>query len=209
MTALIASQKDLLACDLVLSADGGQYAEDQPALLVAFKGLAGIQIDVRGARTDLHSGFYGGAVPNPIHTLVSLLESMRSLEGKILVDGFYDAVVPFSAEDRAAIAAVPFNERDFREAIGVDALLAEPGYMPQEHLAGRPTLEVNGIWGGFQGEGIKTVLPNEAHAKITCRLVPDQEPATIVELLARHVERHTPVGVRVTVHPLPGPTWCR
>jgi acetylornithine deacetylase/succinyl-diaminopimelate desuccinylase-like protein len=204
LPTLIASQKDLLACDLVLSADGGQYAEDQPALLVAFKGLAGIQIDARGARTDLHSGFYGGAVPNPLHALVSMLASMRSLEGKILVDGFYDAVVPLSAEDRAAIAAVPFDERDFREAIGVDALLAEPGYTPQEHLAGRPTLEVNGIWGGFQGEGIKTVLPNEAHAKITCRLVPDQEPAAIVELLARHVERHTPAGVRVTVRPLPG-----
>lgn len=204
LAALIVDQKDRLSCDLVLSADGGQYAEDQPALLVGFKGLAGVQIDVYGARTDLHSGVYGGAVSNPIHSLVHILDSMRSPEGKLLVEGFYDEVVPLSAQDRAAIAAIPFDEQTYKESIGVDALLPEPGYTPQEHLAARPTLEVNGIWGGFQGEGIKTVLPHEAHAKITCRLVPDQDPATIVELLTRHVERHTPAGVRATVRPLPG-----
>ena len=204
LPALIAGQRDRLSCDLVLSADGGQYGEEEPALMVAFKGLAGVQIDVRGARTDLHSGFYGGGVANPIHALVHMLDSMRSPEGKILVEGFYDAVAPLSAEDRAAIAAVPFDEQAFKESIGVDALVAEPGYTPQEHLAERPTLEVNGIWGGFQGEGIKTVLPNEAHAKVTCRLVAHQEPATIVDLLTRHIERHTPPGVRVMVRPLPG-----
>jgi acetylornithine deacetylase/succinyl-diaminopimelate desuccinylase-like protein len=173
-------------------------------LTIAFKGLAGVQIDVQGARTDLHSGLYGGAVANPIHALVHILDSMRSPDGKILVEGFYDAVVPLSAEDRAAIAAIPFDEKEYKEAIGVDTLVAEPGYTPQEHLAGRPTLEVNGIWGGFQGEGTKTVLPNEAHAKITCRLVTNQDPATIINLLTRHVERNTPPGVRVTVRPLPG-----
>jgi acetylornithine deacetylase/succinyl-diaminopimelate desuccinylase-like protein len=204
LPSLIANQRELLACDLVLSADGGQYSEEQPALLVAFKGLAGVQIDVRGARTDLHSGLYGGAVANPIHALVHLLDSMRSPEGKILVEGFYDAVLPLSAEDRAAIAAIPFDEKAYKEAIGVDALVAEPGYTPPEHVAGRPTLEINGIWGGFQGEGIKTVLPNEAHAKITCRLVANQDPATIVDLLARHIQRYTPPGVQVTVRPLPG-----
>jgi len=201
---LIEKERERLACDLVVSADGGQHSEDQPALLVAFKGLAGVQIDVQGARTDLHSGVYGGAVANPIHALVHILDTMRSPEGKILVEGFYDTVVLLSAEDRSAIAAVPFDEKEYKEAIGVDALVAEPGYTPQEHLAGRPTLEVNGIWGGFQGEGIKTVLPNEAHAKITCRLVANQEPANIVDLLTRHVESHTPPGVRVTVRPLPG-----
>ena len=204
LPALIASQRDLLACNLVLSADGGQYSEEQPALLVAFKGLAGVQIDVHGARTDLHSGLYGGAVVNPIHALVYLLDSMRSPEGKILVEGFYDAVVPLSSEDRAAIAAIPFTEKTYKETIGVDTLVAEPGYTSQEHLAGRPTLEVNGIWGGFQGEGIKTVLPNQAHAKITCRLVANQDPATIIDLITRHVERYAPPGVRVTVSPLPG-----
>ena len=204
LPTLIANQRDLLACDLVLSADGGQYSEEQPGLLIAFKGLASMQIDVRGARTDLHSGVYGGAVANPIHALVYLLDSMRSPEGKILVEGFYDAVVPLSTEDRAAIAVVPFDEKAYKEAIGVDALVAEPGYTPQEHLAGRPTLEVNGIWGGFQGEGTKTVLPNEAHAKITCRLVANQDPAMIVDLISRHVERYAPPGVRAIVRSLSG-----
>jgi acetylornithine deacetylase/succinyl-diaminopimelate desuccinylase-like protein len=204
LPAFIATQRDLLACDLVISSDGGQYSEDQPALLIGLKGLAGVQIDVRGARTDLHSGLYGGAVPNPIHALVRLLDSMRSPEGKILVEGFYDQVVPLSAEDRAAIAAVPFDETAYREQVGVDALVGEPGYTPREQLWARPTLEVNGIWGGFQGEGVKTVLPCQAHAKITCRLVPDQEPDRIVEALAAHMKRQAPRGVQMTVRPLPG-----
>ena len=204
LPTLVANQRDLLACDLVVSADGGQYSEEQPALLIAFKGLAGVQIDVHGARTDLHSGVYGGAVANPIHALVHILDSMRSPDGMILVEGFYDAVEPLSPEDRTAIAAIPFDEKAYKEMIGVDTLVAEPGYTPQEHLAGRPTLEVNGIWGGFQGEGTKTVLPNKAHAKITCRLVTNQDPTTIVDLLTRHVKRNTPPGVRATVRSLPG-----
>jgi acetylornithine deacetylase/succinyl-diaminopimelate desuccinylase-like protein len=120
------------------------------------------------------------------------------------VEGFYDQVVPLSAQERAAIAAVPFDEAAYREQVGVDALVGEPGYTPREQLWARPTLEVNGIWGGFQGEGIKTVLPCEAHAKITCRLVPDQEPERIVGALTAHVERQAPRGVQVTVRPLPG-----
>lgn len=204
LPAFIAKHRDLLACDLVLSSDGGQYSEDQPSLMLSAKGLAAVQIDVRGPKGDLHSGLYGGAVPNPIHALVALLASLRSPEGKILVEGFYDSVLPLSDADRAAIAALPFDSHQYQEKVGVTALLAEPGYTSQEHLAARPTLEINGIWGGFQGEGVKTVLPAEAHAKITCRLVVDQHPATIVELIARHVENHTPPGVQVTVRPLPG-----
>ena len=204
LPAFIAKHRDLLACDLVLSSDGGQYSEDQPSLMLSAKGLAAVQIDVRGPKGDLHSGLYGGAVPNPIHALVALLASLRSPEGKILVEGFYDFVLPLSDADRAAIAALPFDSHHYQEKVGVTALLAEPGYTSQEHLAARPTLEINGIWGGFQGEGVKTVLPAEAHAKITCRLVVDQHPATIVELIARHVEKHTPPGVQVTVRPLPG-----
>ncbi|GHO66940.1 peptidase M20 [Ktedonobacter sp. SOSP1-52] len=204
LPAFVASHRDLLACDLVLSSDGVQYGEDQPSLLLACKGLAGIQIDVHGAKSDLHSGIYGGAVPNPIHALTALLASLRSPEGTILVEGFYDNVLPLSTEDRAAIAAIPFDTQDYQERIGVTALLAEPGYTPQEHLAARPTLEINGIWGGFQGEGVKTVLPAEAHAKITCRLVANQEPTTIVELLTRHIKKYTLPGVQITVHALPG-----
>jgi acetylornithine deacetylase/succinyl-diaminopimelate desuccinylase-like protein len=204
MPELVAAQRELLACDLVLSADGGQYDEEHPALMASTKGLIGVQIDVQGANADLHSGIYGGAVMNPIHALAYLLDSMRSPEGKILVDGFYDAVVPLSEADRASIAAVPFDEQARKAAIGVDTLVSEPGYTPQEHMGGRPTLEVNGIWGGFQGEGVKTVLPNQAHAKITCRLVANQDPATIAQLITSHVERYKPAGVQVTVTPLPG-----
>jgi len=204
LPAFIEKHRNLLTCDLVLSADGGQYSEDQPSLMLSAKGLAGVQIDVRGAKGDLHSGMYGGAVPNPIHALTAILASLRSPEGKILVEGFYDSVLPLSDADRAAIAALPFDAQEYQEKIGVTALLAEPGYSSQEHLAARPTLEINGIWGGFQGEGVKTVLPAEAHAKITCRLVVDQDPATIVDLIARHVEKHTPPGVQVTVRALPG-----
>jgi len=160
LPTLIASQRDLLACDLVLSADGGQYSEEQPALLVAFKGLAGVQIDVRGARTDLHSGLYGGAVANPIHALVHLLDSMRSPEGKILVEGFYDAVVPLSAEDRTTIAAIPFDEKTYKEAIGVDALFAEPGYTPQEQVAGRdPRWRSMASGVGSRGKGSRQCCP--------------------------------------------------
>ena len=204
LPAFIAQHRDLLACDLVLSADGGQYSEDQPSLMLSAKGLAAVQIDVHGAKGDLHSGLYGGAVPNPIHALIAILASLRSAESKILVEGFYDSVLPLSDADRASIAAIPFDAQKYQEQIGVTALLAEAGYTPQEHLAARPTLEINGIWGGFQGEGVKTVLPAEAHAKITCRLVANQDPTTIIDLIVKHVEKHTPPGVQVTVRALTG-----
>jgi acetylornithine deacetylase/succinyl-diaminopimelate desuccinylase-like protein len=134
---------------------------------------------------------------------VRILDSMRSPEGHILVAGFYDAVVPLSEADRALIAAVPFDEAAYKAHLGVDDLFGEPGYTTYERAWARPTLEVNGIWGGFQGEGVKTVLPSEAHAKLTCRLVAHQDPARIVELIAAHVERHAPRGVKVSVRPHP------
>ena len=200
----IEENRDLLSCDLVVSADSGQYDEEHPALLLACKGLTALQIDVRGARADLHSGIYGGGVANPIHALVQILASMRGPDNRITVEGFYDAVIPLSAGDRAELATVPFDEAVYKERLDVPALVAEGGYTPQEHMWARPTLEVNGIWGGFQGEGTKTVLPAEAHAKITCRLVPDQDPATIAALLVGHVARHAPPGVTATAHQLPG-----
>lgn len=187
----------LLACDVVLSSDGGQWSETEPTLAIGFKGLAAVQIDVRGASSDLHSGIYGGAAPNALHALVRILDSMRSPEGKIMVEGFYDDC-RFTGEDREQIAAVPFDETAYKASIGVDALPGEPGYSPLERAWARPTLELNGVWGGFQGEGVKTVLPNEAHAKITCRLVPDQEPNRIVELIKAHALKHAPAGVKVS-----------
>jgi acetylornithine deacetylase/succinyl-diaminopimelate desuccinylase-like protein len=195
---------DKLSSDLVISADGGQVGEDQPGLFIGFKGLGALQIDVVGADRDLHSGLCGGAVPNPIHALAQILESMHDRDGRITVDGFYETVVPLSDEDRRKIAEVPHDDEKYKRWVGVDELFGEAGYTTMERAWARPTLEVNGVWGGFQGEGIKTVLPSEAHAKISCRLVPDQNPGVIVDAIARHVENHTPAGVRVNVTALEG-----
>lgn len=202
MPEFIAAQRELLACDLAVSSDGGQWSETEPAILLGLRGGCGIQIDVQGAKTDLHSGEYGGAIQNPIHALVRLLDTMRDPEGKILVEGFYDDVAVLTDDDRTAIAAVPFDEQRYLSDLGLDALFGEPGFSTRERTWVRPTLEINGIYGGFQGDGIKTVLPNAAHAKITCRLVPNQDPSKIVELLIRHVEKHAPKGVTVTATPL-------
>ncbi|MFC1859836.1 dipeptidase [Thermodesulfobacteriota bacterium] len=202
--AFLAANLDLLACDLVLSADGGQWEEDQPTLLVGLRGLCAVQIEVQGAGSDVHSGTYGGTFLNPIHGLIQIIDSMHHPDGKISVQGFYDAVRPISDTDRKHIAAIPYDESNYKEELGVKNLFGEPGYTPYEQAWLRPTVEVNGIWGGFQGEGIKTVIPSTAHAKISCRLVPDQEPAGIIDLVTAHVERHAPPGVNVTVHPIPG-----
>lgn len=201
LPAFVAEHRDLLACDLAVSGDGTQWAEDQPALLVGLRGNCGVQIDVYGADTDVHSGFYGGLVPNPIHALATIIASMRAPDGTIVVDGFFDEVVPLSPADHEAIAQVPFDKAAYKASLGLQDLISEPGYTPLERAWARPTLEVNGIWGGFQGEGTKTVIPNEAHAKITCRLVPNQDPGRIVALLASHAERHAPSGVEVRVQP--------
>jgi len=194
----------LLKADVAVCADGGQWDADTPCLTVGSKGLAGIQIDVEGANSDLHSGVHGGGVQNPIHALVAILASMRGGDGRIQVEGFYDRVRDLTPEERADIARVPFDEEEYKRSLGVDALFGEAGYTTLERQWARPTLEVNGIWGGFQGEGVKTVLPSRAHAKITCRLVPDQDPDEIIRLLEDHVRRHTPAGVRVTVRAFPG-----
>lgn len=199
----VANHKDLLAADLVLNADGGQAGEDQPSLTLGLKGETGLQTDVYGANSDLHSGGYGGAVANPLHALVQILGSMRSPEGKIMVEGFYDDVLDLTEQDRRDFATVPFNEGEYFRKLGVTEGFGEPGYSTRERAWARPTLELNGMWGGFQGAGIKTVLPKEAHAKITCRLVKNQNPEKILAALIRHIERNTPPGVRVEIDPLP------
>lgn len=202
LPAFVRTNRERFACDLVVSADGGQYDEDQPALLVGLKGLAGLQIDVRGANRDLHSGGYGGGVANPLHALAHILASMRSADGRILVEGFYDDVRNLSDEERQQIADVPFDREKFYSDLDIDDVFGEPGYSTRERLWARPTLELNGMWGGFQGEGVKTVLPDAAHAKITCRLVANQEPETIIHHISDHVMQHAQPGVRVTVTPI-------
>jgi acetylornithine deacetylase/succinyl-diaminopimelate desuccinylase-like protein len=195
----IAAERERLACDLVLSADGMQYDEGQPALWLALKGMCALQIDVKGANSDLHSGIFGGVAPNPLHALATILASLRDEGNVIRVEGFYDDVVPLTDADREQIAAVPFDDEAVKAELGVSALAPERGYTPREHNWARPTLEINGVWGGFQGAGVKTVIPSEAHAKITCRLVANQDPVAVAEAIARHARAHAPAGVTVDV----------
>ena len=190
--------KDKFACDLVVSADGGQWSDTQPELAVGLRGLSAMQINVIGPNRYVHSGMVGGAIQNPIHALVRLLDSMRGADGNILVEGFYDEVRTLTEAERQQIAAIPYDEQEYKAALGMNALFGEPGYSTRERTWARPTLEINGIWGGFQGAGTKTVIPSEAHAKITCRLVADQDPAQIIEHLKTHIASHTPPGVTVT-----------
>jgi len=204
LPAFLREHKELLAADLAVSADSGQAGEEQPMLLTALRGLAGLQIDVRSASSDLHSGIMGGIAPNAIHALVEILASLRGPDGAILVDGFHDDVRPLGPEERQEMARIPDDTPAMLRHAGIRAAHGEPGYTPRERNWARPTLEVNGIWGGYQGDGVKTVIPCEAHAKITCRLVPDQAPARVLELLERHVHRHAPQEVEVSVRPLPG-----
>lgn len=199
LPAFIEAHTDLLACDLVINADGLQWSETEPALLVGLRGICATEITVHGASSDLHSGLYGGSIANPLHALAALLASMHRPDGTVAVEGFYDDVLPLTHEERAELAAVPFDEATYRAQLGVDALFGEPDYTTYERLWVRPTLEVVGMGGGFQGVGVKTVLPREAQAKITCRLVPNQDPLRVLEQIERHVEQHAPPGVRVTV----------
>jgi len=204
MPDFISSRRDLLACDMVLSADGGQWEENQPALNVGRRGLCALQIDVQSADHDVHSGTYGGTFQNPIHALAQLVASMHGPRGEIAVEGFYAAVRELSAAERSQIAEIPYAETRYMRELGVKALYGEAGYATYERAWARPTLEVNGIWGGFQGEGIKTVIPSKAHAKVTCRLVPDQQPDKIVDLISAHVAKHAPTGAAVQVKKLAG-----
>ncbi len=200
----LVDNKELLQCDLVVSVDGGMYSREIPSLTTGSRGLCGIQIEVQGPRQDLHSGGAGGAVNNPLIALAQIIASMKDRDGKILVDGFYDDVLELTEAEREAFAKVPFDEDEYKERSGVPELFGEPGFTVAERLWARPTLDVVGMWGGFQGEGIKTIIPARAACKITCRLVPHQEPDKIVELLKKHVKKCAPPGVRVKVTAFPG-----
>ncbi len=197
LPGFIAQNRDLLSCDLVLSADGGQWEEDQPALTLGTRGLVALYIDVEGPGHDLHSGTYGGTIANPIHALVRILDSMRDQEGRVTVEGFYDDVRALTEEERSQLARVPFDEAEYLNEIGAGSLFGEPGFTTYERAWARPTIEINGIYGGFQGEGLKTVLPSRAHAKVSCRLVADQDPSKIADLVLAHVEKAIPAGVKV------------
>jgi len=194
----------MLSADMIFSSDGGQWGKDQPSLVMGLKGLVGCELKVTAAGRDLHSGMHGGGIANPIHALSLIISSMKDKDGRITVDGFYDDVIDLSVEDRREIAKVPFDEDDYCKSLGAPEAFGEIGYTIPESRWARPTLELNGIWGGYQGKGTKTVLPSEASAKITCRLVADQKPAKIYELLKVHIESNVPKGVTVSVDQLPG-----
>jgi acetylornithine deacetylase/succinyl-diaminopimelate desuccinylase-like protein len=194
-------ERERFACDLVLSADGMQWSEHQPEMTLGLRGGCALEIHVEGPSKDLHSGMHGGAVLNPIEALARILASLRHPDGRIAVEGFYNAVAEVPAHERAQIARVPFDASTYQKDLGVAALHGEPGYTPLEQCWIRPTLEINGIWGGYSGQGPKTVIPSTAHAKLTCRLVPHQDPALIPSLIQRHVLAHAPKGVRVTFSP--------
>jgi acetylornithine deacetylase/succinyl-diaminopimelate desuccinylase-like protein len=197
----IQRNEKLLAADVVLSADGAMWRIDEPSLTVASRGLAGLELTVTGASKDLHSGRHGGAVANPLHAMARLIASLHEPTGRVAVAGFYDRVRELTPAERAAIASLPFDDRTYLAQVGAPAVFGEPGYTTLERQWTRPTLEVNGMWGGYEGPGGKTVVPSEAHAKITCRLVPDQEPAEIVDLVRRHLASRVPPGTRLAISP--------
>jgi acetylornithine deacetylase/succinyl-diaminopimelate desuccinylase-like protein len=195
----VEENKQLFSADVLVISDTPMLEKGKPAICYGLRGLCGLQIDVKGPKGDLHSGLYGGAVQNPIHAIVQLLDSMHSKDGKIKIEGFYDSVIAMTEEEKEAYRALNHDEEKIRRELNVPELFGENGYSMLERTWVRPTLEINGIYGGFQGERIKTVLPSEAHAKITCRLVPDQDPDEIVELIQQHIKKHTPPGVTVSV----------
>ncbi|MGB2994023.1 MAG: dipeptidase, partial [Paenisporosarcina sp.] len=195
----VLANTEKLSADIIVISDTGMQGPGKPAVCYGLRGLAGVQIEVKGAKSDLHSGLYGGGVQNSIHALVEVLDSFRDAEGTIQVDGFYDNVLPVTEEERAAYAALEFDEEALKKELGVEELFGEKGFTHLERTWVRPTLEINGVFGGFSGEGIKTVLPAEAGAKITCRLVPNQDPDEIVAKLKAHIEKHKPIGVSVEV----------
>ncbi len=197
----IMAHRDLLAADVVISADGAMWRIDEPSLTVANRGLAGLELTVTAAGKDLHSGRHGGSVANPLHAMAQLIASLHQPDGGVAVEGFYDRVREVSAAERADIAALPFDEQAYLAQVGAPTAVGEAGYTTLERQWTRPTVELNGMWGGYQGPGSKTVIPCEAHAKITCRLVPDQTPDEIVGLLTTHLESHLPLGARLMVRP--------
>jgi len=195
------ANKELLAADVILVSDTGIIANDIPSITTGLRGLSYIEVEVTGPNRDLHSGLYGGGVPNPINILCEMIASLKDEHQHITVEGFYDDVVELSAAERAEMAKAPFSEEAFKKSIGIGDVEGEQGYTVPERVSIRPTLDVNGIWGGYIGEGAKTVIASKAYAKISMRLVPNQDSKTITHLFKAHFERIAPPSVKVKVTP--------
>ncbi len=203
--ALLEERRDRLACDVVVVSDTGMAAPDVPSAVTAMRGLADAEITLRGPAVDLHSGSFGGAVPNPLHALAELLAKLHDDQGRVTLPGFYDTVRPLSDRERELMSRVPFDEEAWLAGPAASrATYGETGYSTLERTGARPTAEVNGMWGGYTGPGHKTIIPAEAHAKVTFRLVSDQRPADVGPQLRAWVAAHLPDGIEAEVHTPPG-----
>ena len=193
--------KEKLACDVILISDTHIYSNEQPTVTTGLRGLSYLEVEVEGPNRDLHSGLYGGAVPNPINVLAEMIAKLHDEDGKITIDGFYDNVEIVSAEDRAEMNKLKDNPEEFKKSIGLSGIEGETGYTTLERTSIRPTLDCNGIWGGYVGEGAKTVIPSKAFAKISMRLVPYQTDEEITEKFTKYFEKIAPASVKVKVTP--------
>jgi len=195
----IKENKDLLSCDMVLISDTAMFGENQPSITYGLRGLAYMEVHVTGPNRDLHSGLFGGAVENPANALCEMIAKLINENGKIQVEGFYDDVEPLTPEMREAYKALPFDEEKYKKSLELKAVHGEKGYSTLERASARPSLDVNGMWSGYQGEGAKTVLPAKAGAKVSMRLVPDQDPDKIAKLFTKHIKSISPGTVDVEV----------
>jgi len=195
----IKENKDLLSCDMVLISDTAMFGENQPSITYGLRGLAYMEVHVTGPNRDLHSGLFGGAVENPANALCEMIAKLIDENGKIQVEGFYDDVEPLTPEMREAYKALPFDEEKYKKSLELKAVHGEKGYSTLERASARPSLDVNGMWSGYQGEGAKTVLPAKAGAKVSMRLVPDQDPDKIAKLFTKHIKSISPGTVDVEV----------
>jgi acetylornithine deacetylase/succinyl-diaminopimelate desuccinylase-like protein len=197
--SFLARERERLACDVVVVSDTAVFAEDVPSLTVSLRGTVGWEVTVHGPATDLHSGYFGGAVRNPLEALAQMLATLKRADGAIAVPGFYDGVRALTPAERAAFAALPFDDAAEARAIGVPELAGESGFTSLERMWCRPTLEINGMYGGYQGPGGKTIIPSFAVAKLSARLVPAQEPAHVKRVVEEHLRAVAPAGVRVEI----------
>lgn len=204
LNAFLKEHKELLKADVILVSDTSMLGADMPSLTTGLRGLAYWEIEVTGPNRDLHSGHFGGAVANPINTLCSIISQITDADGRITVPHFYDDVEEVPAGEREMIASIPFNEEKYMQAIGVKALKGEKGYSTLERNSCRPSFDVCGIWGGYTGEGSKTVLPSKAYAKVSCRLVPHQNHEKISKLFVDYINEIAPDYVQVKVTPMHG-----
>ncbi len=193
----VIANKALLKADVILISDTSMLSMENPSIDIGVRGLSYIEVEVTGPNRDLHSGVYGGAVANPITMLAKMIAACHDENNHITIPGFYDDIIESTTEERAKMAKAPFNETEYKADLGVSSLWGEKGYTTNERTGIRPTLEVNGIWGGYQGEGAKTVLPSKAFAKISCRLVPNQSSVKITEKILNYFKTMAPAGVTV------------